>query len=236
MNNFSQSSVRTYDMAMREYLLFVFKQMFVALLITGFAALFVASSHGLQMAIFGSPLRYVVIFAPIGIAVYMQVRLYKISPSTATILLYSFAALMGMSMASLLIMYTGESVCSAFFIAASVFGAAVIYGNATKKDLSGMGSIMIMMIIGLFIASLVNMFMNSTGLQYAISCISVVVFTCLTAYDMQKMKDLYNTMNSSGDFDSKMQHKIAIYGALTLYLDFINIFISLVNIMGNRRD
>jgi FtsH-binding integral membrane protein len=165
-------------------------------------------------------------------AFYMGSRLMSMSVTGAQTCLMIFATLMGLSLSSILMMYTGESIARVFFITAGTFGAMSIYGYSTKRDLTSMGSFLMMGVIGLLIASVVNIFMQSGAMQFIISVIGVVVFTLLTAYDSQKIKAMYYQAQSNAE----MTQKLAVYGSLTLYMDFINIFIFLLQLLGVRKN
>lgn len=227
---YSDSSTK-FDSGLRSYMISVYKQMAIALIITALISMMVASSPPLMMTLFGSPLSFIVMLAPVAIAMYMGFKLHTMSVSAARNLLYIYAGTIGLSLAGIFMIYTGESIARTFFITASTFGAMSIYGYSTKKDLTSLGSFLMMGIIGILIASVINIFMMSSALGFAISILSVVLFTVLTAYDTQKIKDMYfQVSNSQDDTD-----KIAIYGALQLYMDFINLFVALLRFFGDRR-
>jgi uncharacterized protein len=230
---YESSSKRThYDWGLREYLLKVYQYMAFALAITAVISMGAASSGQFINLIHGTPLKWVIAFAPLGMVFYMGSRLMSMSVSGAQICLMIFATLMGLSLSSIFIMFTGESIAKVFFITASTFGAMSIYGHSTKKDLTSMGSFLIMGVIGLFIASIVNIFMQSGAMQFIISIISVLVFTLFTAYDSQRIKALYYQANNN----SEVTQKLAVYGSLTLYMDFINLFVFLLQLLGIRRN
>ena len=179
-------------------------------------------------AIYGSPLAFVIMLAPLGFIIALNMGIAKMKEGTVQILFWAFAAVMGLSLSSIFIQYTGESVARVFFISAGAFGALSLYGYTTKKDLTGWGSFLFIGLIGILIASIVNIFVASSALQFGISVIGVLVFAGLTAYDTQRIKAMY--------FDNSGQEgKKAIMGALTLYLDFINLFIMLIQLFGQRR-
>jgi len=191
----------------------------------------VASSPAAMHMIFGSPLRWVVMLAPLGFVFLFSARINAMSPSTAQLVFWAFAATMGLSMASIFLVFTGTSIARVFFITAATFGATSLYGYTTRADLSRMGSFLFMGLIGIVIASLVNIFIGSSALQFAISVIGVIVFTGLTAYDTQRLKEVY-----AEAYDQDTLSRIAIMGALTLYLDFINLFTMLLQLMGQRNN
>lgn len=180
--------------------------------------------------LYGTPLMWVVALAPIAFIFFFTFRIDRMSASTARSTFFAFAAVMGASLSTLLIRYTGASVVQVFFITAAAFGALSLWGYTTSRSLSGMGSFLIMGAIGLMIASIVNLFMASSALQFAISCLGVVIFAGLTAYDTQKLKEMY----LEGDYDGEAAAKASIFGALTLYLDFINMFQFLLQLFGVR--
>ena len=224
-------SYASFDSGLRTYMISVYKHMALALIITAIISMMIASSPGIMMTLFGTPLSWVVMLAPVGIAMYMGFKLHTMSVTSARNLLYIYSGTIGLSLAGIFMVYTGESIARTFFITASTFGAMSIYGYTTKKDLTSWGSFLMMGVIGILLASLVNIFMMSSGLAFAISIISVLLFTGLTAYDTQRIKDMYFQVSSSQDDTDK----IAIFGALQLYMDFINLFVSLLRFFGDRR-
>ena len=181
-------------------------------------------------AIYQSPMIYLLMFAPLGVVMYMSFGIRNMSASRAQTMFWVFAVLMGLSLSTIFLQYTGASIARVFFITASTFGAMSIYGYTTKRDLTGMGSFLMMGLIGIIIASIVNMFMQSPALYFAISILGVLIFVGLTAYDTQKIKNMYNAYDTAESSSKK-----AIMGALTLYLDFINLFIMLLRLFGQRR-
>ena len=230
---YESSSKRThYDWGLREYLLKVYQYMALALALTAVISMGAASSPQFINLIHGTPLKWVITFAPLGMAFYMGSRLMSMSVTGAQTCLMIFATLMGLSLSSILMVYTGESIARVFFITAGTFGAMSIYGYSTKRDLTSMGSFLMMGVIGLLIASVVNIFMQSGAMQFIISIIGVAVFTLLTAYDSQKIKAMYYQAQSNAE----MTQKLAVYGSLTLYMDFINIFVFLLQLLGVRRN
>lgn len=211
----------------------VYLWMTLGLATTGVIAFLVASSPTLVLAIFGTPLRWVVFFAPLGVVLAMSFLEEKLSPALATSLFFLFAALNGISLASIFLLYTGTSISVVFFIAGGMFASMSAYGFVTKRDLSAMGRFFFMGVIGLIIASVANIFLGSPALTWAISVVGVVIFAGLTAWDTQKLKAMVSSgMVVSGTEAAK---KLSIYGALTLYLDFINMFLFMLRIFGNRR-
>ncbi len=227
----TQAKTHAYDQGLRDYMQKVFNNMGIALGITGLVSFFVASSPVIINTIFGSPLKWVIMFAPLVFIFFMNAQINKISASQARIYLWIFSGLMGLSLAPIFLAYTGTSIARAFFVTASTFGAASLYGYATKKDLTSMGSFMFMGLIGIIIASLVNIFLQSTAMQFAISILSVIIFTGLTAYDTQKIKSIYFQFSGHAEAVSKA----ATMGALSLYMDFINMFLAILRIFGERK-
>jgi uncharacterized protein len=225
------------DQGLRSYMLKVYNLMALGLAITGVAAFLsfqLAFADG-QLTAFGqaiyvSPLKWVVILAPLALVFFLSFRISRMSVSAAQTTFWVYAALVGLSLSSLLLIYTGESVVQTFFITAASFGALSLYGYSTKRDLSAMGSFLIMGLFGLIIASLVNIFLASSAMQFAISVIGVLIFAGLTAYDTQRIKEMYFEAD-----DVAVAGRKAIIGALTLYLDFINLFMFLLQFLGNRR-
>jgi len=207
----------------------VYNYMGSALLLSGIVAYAVAHTPALMQLIFGTPLMWVVMLAPLGMVFFLSARIEKMSFTTAQTTFWIFAALMGASLASIFVIYTQTSIVRVFMITAVTFGAMSLWGYTTKKDLSGMGSFLMMGLIGIIVASLVNLFIQSSMMHWVISVIGVLVFTGLTAYDTQKIKEMY--LVSDGQV---VMGKKAIMGALRLYLDFINLFIMLLHLFGNR--
>jgi FtsH-binding integral membrane protein len=227
----AQAEAAQIDVGLRQYMLRVYNYMASGLALTGIIALLVASSPTLSQAIFGTPLKWVVMLAPIGLVFFLGAKIETMQSSTASALFWVYSALMGASLASILLVFTGESVARTFFITAAAFGGLSLYGYTTKKDLSGFGSFLIMGVIGLIIASVVNIFLQSSMMQFVISAAGVLIFAGLTAYDTQKIKEMYWEGH-----DSETSSKMAIMGALNLYMDFINLFIFMMQFLGVRRD
>ena len=226
------------DQGLRSYMLKVYNLMALGLAITGLAAFFTFNMAvsggqltGFGQALYASPLKWVVMLAPVGLVFFMSFKISSMSVSAAQATFWVYAALMGVSLSSIFLVFTGQSVVQTFFVTAASFGALSLYGYTTKKDLSALGSFLIMGVFGLLIASVVNIFLASPALQFAISAIGVLVFAGLTAYDTQKIKEMY----FDGD-DAVVAGRKAIMGALTLYLDFINLFMFLLQFMGNRNN
>lgn len=219
------------DEGLRSYMVKVFGYMALGLLLTGVTAFGISQSPALMQAIFGTPLKWVVMLAPLGVVFFLGAKIGSLSLSTAQTLFWVYSGLMGVSLSILFQVFLGESIARIFFITSSVFGGMALYGYTTQKDLTSMGSFMMMGLWGIIIASLINLFTQSSALQMVISIISVLVFTGLTAYDTQSIKETYLEGDS---YD--VSGKKAIFGALRLYLDFINLFIALLQLFGDRRN
>jgi FtsH-binding integral membrane protein len=218
------------DQGLRSYLSRVYMFMAFGLLLTGGSAYTVANIPEMMQLVFGTGLRWLFIFAPLALVFFLSFRINTLRYSTAQALFWLYSAMVGISLAAIFLMYTGTSIARVFFITSSTFGAMSIYGYTTHRDLSGMGSFMFMGLIGIVIASLINMFMQSSAMQFVISIIAVIVFTGLTAYDTQSIKLMYY----EGDGEEVMGKK-ALMGALRLYLDFLNLFLALLQLFGDRR-
>lgn len=217
------------DVGLRQYMLSVYNYMVGGLAVTGVVAYFVSTSATLMQTIYGTPLAWVVMLAPIGFVLFFSFRINKMSVVAAQAVFWAFSAAMGLSLSYIFAVYTGASIARVFFITAGTFAAMSLYGYTTKRDLTAWGSFLFMGLIGIIIASLVNLFIQSSALQFAVSVIGVLVFVGLTAYDTQKIKETY--LESDG---AALMAKKAIMGALNLYLDFINLFIMLLRLFGNR--
>ncbi len=236
----SSASEALIDQGLRAYMLRVYNYMGSALLVTGIVALLtfkfsVISLSPLTLSplgnsLYNSGLAWVVMLAPLGVVIYMSFGIRKMSVSKAQTTFWIFSALMGLSLSSIFLVYTGTSITRVFFITAGTFGAMSIYGYTTKRDLTKFGSFLMMGLIGIIIASIVNIFMKSPMMYFVISILGVLIFVGLTAYDTQKIKNMY----LEGD-SSEISGKKAVMGALTLYLDFINLFIMLLRLFGQRR-
>ena len=218
------------DVGLRNYMLRVYNYMATGLGLTGLTAYFVAMTPSLFNAIYGTPLYWVVALAPLGFVFYLSARLHKISFAKAQTVFWIFSGVMGLSMAYIFIAFTGASIARVFFITAGTFAGMSLYGYTTKKDLTGWGSFLFMGLIGIIIAMIVNIFLQSGMLSFIISCVGVLVFVGLTAYDTQRIKEMYYASDHP-----EISGKKAIMGALKLYLDFINLFIMLLHLFGQRR-
>jgi len=238
----TQSTV-VMDEGLRAYMLKVYNYMATGILLTGIIALIsfkmsvvtdssgaIAGFTSIGNALFFSGLKWIVMLAPLGIVFYMSFGIRKMSAAKAQGTFWVFAALMGASLSSIFLVYTPWSITRVFFITAGTFGAMSIYGYTTKRDLTKLGSFLMMGLIGIIIASIVNIFMKSTMMYFVISILGVLIFVGLTAYDTQKIKNMY-LVSDSGEIMGKK----AVMGALTLYLDFINLFIMLLRLFGQRR-
>jgi uncharacterized protein len=217
------------DVGLRAYMLRVYNYMAAGLALTGAVAYFGAAS-GFYASLAGTPLFWVVLLAPLALVFFLSFRIQTMSLGAAQISFWAYAGLVGLSLSGIFLVYTGESIARVFFITAATFAATSIYGYTTRTDLSRFGSFLFMGLVGIVIAGLVNIFLASTALQFAISMIGVLVFTGLTAYDTQRIKEIY----VAGE-DAAIAGKKAIMGALTLYLDFLNLFLMLLRLFGNRR-
>ena len=222
------------DEGLRGYMNRVYGLMAVAMVITGAVAFFIGNSPALLQAIFGSPLKWVVMFAPLAVVFGFSAMIHKMSNATAQIVFWVFAALMGASISYIFAVFTGVSIAQTFFATAIAFGGLSLYGYTTKRDLSAMGSFLVMGVIGLIVASIVNIFIASSALQFAISALGVLIFAGLTAYDTQSIKNEYLGMDQMGAEGQAYMQKGAIMGALRLYMDFLNMFMFLLQFMGNR--
>jgi FtsH-binding integral membrane protein len=218
------------DAGLRAHMQRVYNLMALGLSLTGLTAYLTSQSPAMMNFIFGSPLYYVVLFAPFIMAMFLMARLEKMSFASAQTLFWVYAGTMGLSLASIFLIYTGQSITKVFFITAGMFAGTSLYGYTTKTDLSKFGSFLFMGLLGIIIASVVNLFMQSGPMQIAISILAVLLFTGLTAYDTQMIKEWYY----AGD-DSETAGKKALLGALNLYLDFLNMFLHLLRLFGDRR-
>ena len=218
------------DLGLRQYMLRVYNFMAAGLGLTGLVA-YGAAASGFYQQIAGTPLIWVVMLAPLGAVLFLSIRIERMSVGAAQALFWTYAALMGLSLAGIFLVFTGTSIARVFFISAATFAATSLYGYTTRRDLSQVGSFLFMGLIGIVLASLVNMFIGSSALQFAISVIGVLVFTGLTAWDTQRMKEVY-LASDPGDVLTKK----ALMGALALYLDFVNLFVLLLQLTGQRRE
>ncbi|WP_088348143.1 MULTISPECIES: Bax inhibitor-1/YccA family protein [Rhodomicrobium] len=218
-----------YDEGLRQHMLRVYNYMGLGLVITGIVAMIVGTTPALYVPIFTTPLKWVVMLAPLAFVLFFSFKMQTISASGAQTLFWAFCAVMGLSLASVFLVFTGTSIARTFFIAAAMFGTTSLYGYTTKRDMSQFGSFLIMGLIGVVIASVVNIFLGSTALQFAISVIGIIVFVGLTAWDTQTIKEQYAEGNGA-----ESNQKLAVFGAFSLYLNFINIFQLLLTFTGDR--
>jgi uncharacterized protein len=237
-----RTDVGVIDQGLRAYMVRVYNYMASGVAITGLVAYLIyamsvtqSAAGGLELTSFGqfmfaSAFKWAVIFAPLALVFFISARIGSMSLQAAQISFWAFAALMGASISSIFLVYTGESMARVFFITAAAFGGLSLWGYTTGRDLSGWGSFLFMGLIGIIIASLVNLFIGSTALQFAVSVIGVLIFAGLTAYDTQQIKEMY-----SANEDGTVTGRKAVMGALRLYLDFINLFMLLLQLFGNRR-
>jgi FtsH-binding integral membrane protein len=220
------------DEGLKAHMNKVYGLMSVAMVLTGAVAWAVGTNDALIATIFGSPLKWVAMFLPLGMVLLFSAMINRMSAAAAQLFFYAFAAAMGLSISFIFAVYTGSSIAQTFFVTAAAFAGLSLYGYTTKRDLSAMGSFLMMGLIGLILASVVNIFMASDALQFAISVIGVLIFAGLTAYDTQNIKTTYLQHAQMGD--QEWLAKSAIMGALNLYLDFINLFMFLLQFLGNR--
>jgi uncharacterized protein len=219
---------KVFDEGLRIYMSKVYGYMSMGLLITAVTA-YLGAASGLYQAIAATPLIYVVMFAPLGLVFFLSMRIHKMSSQSAQMTFWIYAGLVGLSLSYILLIFTGVSVVRTFLVTAASFGALSLYGYTTKRDLSGMGSFLFMGLIGIILASIVNIFLASSAMHFVISVLGVLIFAGLTAYDTQNIKQIY-----MGSDSRDVAEKKAIMGALRLYLDFLNMFLFLLQFMGNR--
>jgi uncharacterized protein len=218
------------DAGLRRYMLSIYNYMAIGLGVTGLVA-YTAVATGLYQAIANTPLIWVVMLAPLAAVMFLSFRIERMSFASAQTVFWAYAALMGLSLGGILLVYTGTSVARVFFVSAATFAGMSMYGYSTGRDLSRSGSFLMMGLVGIVLVSIVNIFIASSAVQFAISGIGVLLFTGLTAYDTQRVKEVYY----SGGFGDNLA-KASLMGALTLYLDFINLFLMLLQLTGSRRD
>jgi len=217
------------DAGLRSYMLKVYNYMASAVALTGIVAMVFANS-GFAAQVMATPLRWLIILSPLAIVFAMSFGVNRMKESTLQALFWSFAVLMGLSMSTIFLVFTGVSIAQTFFAVTASFLGLSLWGYTTKKDLSGFGTFLIMGVVGLLVAMIINIFLQSTAMHLAISAIGVLLFAGLTAYDTQKIKSMYAYVAGSD-----MMGKTVIMGALTLYLDFINMFQFLLTFLGDRR-
>ncbi|MBL0318211.1 MAG: Bax inhibitor-1/YccA family protein [Alphaproteobacteria bacterium] len=221
----------SYNDSLRAFMMSVYNHMATALAITGLIAYFVGTNTQIFQMFYGTPVIYVIMFAPVVLAMVFGAKVYTMSPKAAAIGLYSFAALMGISTAYIFMVYTAVSIASTFFMTASIFGGMSLYGYTTKKDLTSWGSFLVMGMFAAILVSVVNIFLKSPAISYAVSYVVVFLVIGLTAYDTQKLKQIHYQVSG----DRTMVARASIAGAFSLYLDFLNLFIQLLRLFGNRK-
>ena len=232
-----------YDMGLRAHMIRVYNYMAGGVALTGVVAWFtyqmavVTNAAGavtgmtpFGQALFGSPVMWLLVLAPLGLVFFLSFRIQHMQASTARLLFFVYAGLLGVSLATIFMVYTHASITRVFFISAASFGALSLYGYTTQRSLDAMGSFLVMGLFGLIIASLVNIFLKSSGLDWALSVIGVLIFAGLTAWDTQKIKEMYDVQD-----DGTVAGRKAVMGALSLYLDFINMFLFMLRLFGDRR-
>jgi len=228
---YAQTSGAAFDEGLRKHMLRVYNYMGLGLVLTGIVAFVVGTTPALYVPIFSTPLKWVVMLAPLAFVFFFSFKMHSMSASAAQMTFWAFCGVMGLSLASVFLVFTGASIARTFFIAATMFGGMSLFGYTTKRDLSKMGSFLIMGLFGVMIASIVNIFLGSSALQFAVSVIGIVVFVGLTAYDTQNIKEQY-----AENYDQESQQKLAVFGALSLYLNFVNIFQLLLSLTGQREE
>lgn len=218
-----------FDEGLRRHMLRIYNYMGLGLVVTGLVAWTVAAAPALHGPIFGTPLKWVVMLAPLAFVLFLSFRLHALSAAAAQALYWAFCALMGLSLASVFLVFTGMSIARTFFVAAGMFAATSLYGYTTRQDLSRFGSFLMMGLIGVVLAGLVNAFVGSSTLQFVVSVIGIIVFVGLTAWDTQSIKQQY-----AEHAGREAEQKLAVFGALSLYLNFVNLFQLLLNFTGQR--
>jgi FtsH-binding integral membrane protein len=222
------------DAGLRAHMIRVYNYMAFGVALTGVIAFFTAqyamANPDVAHALYASPLRYVILLAPLALVMFLSFRIGHLQASTARLLFFVYAGMLGVMLSSIFLVFTGASITRVFFISAASFGALSLWGYTTQRSLDAMGSFLIMGLFGILIAMLVNFFLQSSGLDWAISVIGVLVFAGLTAWDTQKIKDMYSPMD-----DGTIAGRKAVMGALALYLDFINMFLFMLRLFGDRR-
>ncbi len=218
-----------FDAGLRAHMQRVFNYMGIGLAVTGLVSWIIANT-ALAGIVYGTPLRWVAILSPLAFMFFMNFKMHTLSPSAMRTLFFAFCGAMGLSMGMLFLVFTGDSIARAFFITAATFGAMSIWGYTTKRDLTGMGSFLLMGVLGLMIAGIVNIFMHSAMLQWVSSVLGVAIFTGLTAFDVQRIKYTY-----AESWGTEANEKMAVWSAMSLYMNFINAFQFLLQLTGVRR-
>jgi len=231
--NSNNTIVQRSSTGLQAFMAQVYGWMTCGLLLTAFIAWYAANTPAVMDVVFSSKITFFgLIIAQLALVFVISGMVHKLSPGMATTLFMLYSALTGLTLSSIFLVYTYSSIASTFVVAGGMFGAMSLYGYTTKRDLSGFGNMLFMALIGIVIASLVNFWLKSSALMWAITYIGVIVFVGLTAYDTQKLKNIGEQIDTR---DTQMMRKYSIVGALTLYLDFINLFLMLLRIFGNRR-
>lgn len=230
---YSRSSNRvdtvTYDEGLRQFMLSVFNNMAIGLAISAVISFLVGTNRELMMMLFAGPQRYVVMLAPLAMVFFISFKVHSMSPATARNWFFAYAAVMGISLSVIFAVYKLGSIATIFFATSAMFGGMALYGHTTKRDLTELGSFLIMGVWGIVIAGLINLFFMNSVVTTAISIISVVIFAGLTAYDVQMLRTMYDSL------DYEDRERAGVIGALSLYLDFINMFMSLLQLVGDRK-
>ena len=221
----------TFDQALRRHMLRVYNVMMLGLALTGGIAALVAATPALYGPIFGTPLKWVVMLAPLAFVAVLSWRFEQLSATGLQALFWAFCGVMGLSMASVFLVFTGTSIARVFFIAAAMFAGTSLYGYTTRTDLSKLGSFLMMGLIGIVVAGLVNLFLGSNMIQFVVSVLGVVIFTGLAAYDTQRIREDF-----SESYGRETLSKLAVMGALSLYLSFLNLFQMLLQLLGQREE
>jgi FtsH-binding integral membrane protein len=224
----ARATAGSFSEGLRRHMLRVYNHMTMGLIVTGIVAYLVGNTPTLMQEIFGSPLRILVMLAPLAFVLVMSFGLQRMSMGALTLTFYGFSIAMGLSLSTIFIVYAHATIAQVFFITAAMFAGMSLYGYTTRADLTRMGSFLIMGLFGIILASLVNLFVHSAGVSFIISIVGVLVFTGLTAYDTQRIKTMY-----SESWGEVATGKLALMGALSLYLDFINLFMMLLRLMGS---
>jgi FtsH-binding integral membrane protein len=226
--------VEAIDQGLRAFMLGIYNNMAMGLAVTGLVAYgayaWAVSNPAVAQTLYVSPLKWVIMLAPLAFVFGLSAMVHRMQPATARLVFLAFAAVMGLSMSSIFLVFTGTSIARTFFVTAAAFGGLSLWGYTTNRDLSGWGSFLFMGLIGIILAMIVNLFLGSTALQFAISVIGVLIFAGLTAYDTQRLKHTYDVVAG----DAVAAGRASVIGALQLYLDFINLFMFLLQFMGNR--
>lgn len=231
LNGAAIGQATTVDPGLRRYMLSIYNYMASGVLLTGIVALgFATSGMAAQVFLTGGPLAWLIILSPLAFVMVMSFGINRLSTTALQATYWGYCAVMGLSLSTIFLVYTGTSIAATFFATAGAFAGLSLYGYTTKRDLSGMGTFLIMGLIGILIASLINVFLQSSGLAWGVSFLGVLIFAGLTAYDTQKLREMYWQVSGS-----QFMGKAVVMGALSLYLDFINLFMFLLRFMGDRR-